>query len=195
MEGFTVVLLNFNLFKHRLMSYWIGFITLWIFSGSNHWLQNWHDFGQSENGMWWRADDFWIPLPANEAAGFLIRELIQSVMVKTTMVARVSDGLPLAASMDDEQVCLLAFGWWLSTFSLRGKHHGLRQPEWESPIVAFSSRSGGHYDLSATIAKKIRYAAVSRYGDNSLQQWLYGWIVCFPPSSPNTTCSLFSPYV
>lgn len=25
-------------------------------------------------------------------------------MVKTTMVARVSDGLPLAASMDDEQV-------------------------------------------------------------------------------------------
>lgn len=27
-------------------------------------------------------------------------------MVKTTIIARISDGLPLAASMDDEQVSL-----------------------------------------------------------------------------------------
>lgn len=29
-------------------------------------------------------------------------------MVKTTIIARISDGLPLAASMDDEQVVLRA---------------------------------------------------------------------------------------
>jgi hypothetical protein len=30
-------------------------------------------------------------------------------MVKTTIIARISDGLPLAASMDDEQVLLFFY--------------------------------------------------------------------------------------
>lgn len=46
-------------------------------------------------------------------------------MVKTTIIARIADGLPLAASMDDEQVDYIGSFLWLNArFTL---NHRLKQ--------------------------------------------------------------------
>ncbi|RUP45862.1 hypothetical protein BC936DRAFT_147647, partial [Jimgerdemannia flammicorona] len=42
--------------------------------------------------------------PTNNSSSPFPHHPLEANMVRTTMVARVSDGLPLAASMDDEQV-------------------------------------------------------------------------------------------
>lgn len=48
----------------------------------------------------------WFPIPLGHVARGRTyhRADLPGIMVKTTIIARVSDGLPLAASMDDEQV-------------------------------------------------------------------------------------------
>lgn len=62
--------------------------------------------------------------------------LLSATMVRSTIIVRASDALPLAASVDDEQVRLFAFHWYhFSPFILAQTEQALQEHKQQSKLI------------------------------------------------------------